>query len=48
MNKKILERINKLESYILEDDTPKMVKTAFKKELKYLREELKEKAVNED
>lgn len=39
---KIIARITKLESYIHEDDTPKMVKNAFRKELEHLRGELKE------
>ena len=47
LREKIIKRITKLESYIHEDDTPSMVKKAFRKELEHLRAELKEIDSNE-
>lgn len=41
LRQKIIARITKLESYIHEGDTTKVVKEVFKKELEYLRAELK-------
>lgn len=47
LREKIISRITKLESYVHEDDTPNMVKKAFRLELEHLRAELKEIDSNE-